>query len=684
MASLLVWILLLASLTIVDSGPVLSDFGADITLLTHDDLQGTQNLFKDSGVLLLSVLPQKDANAACKALGERLWSPELKTTSIQVNLDYLTYEGQYSADQQYFIAPRTEDPRVLTGKGKVKKASGSSKLPVLCTQTAPFSNATYKDNSERWQISIKSGNGIVTGFRDRLTFKFLGVRFAAQPKRFTYSTAYKGTQSHQSALEYGASCVYPGVVSGSEDCLFLNIWTPYLPFSGSKNNKKLKPIMFHIHGGGSSGSDIALDGTSLVSRGDVVAVTINYREANLGSLALDDGTTNGSWGFSDQIAALDWVRANIQDFGGDPDRITITGQSFGAICATSMLGSPKAAGKFAGLIAQSYTSGPFFGLSYATYYDIPTVAANFTSAVLLEANCTRNGDKKAQLECLRALPADKLASLAAQVSLLTKDGTYLTTDRLTLDGSAPIAKVPVLMGTLRDDGASLAPYPTTGGLRTNLINGGFAAQADAIISSGKFPLPPGPDTLLNIFNVTSRVSTDVTFGCLSAATMYAGVHNKLFKVPDVYFYEFNRSYQPTGWKPNGNVCLPPSTPQKPLGDLNVEYFKCHSAEVYYTFGSITRIGLPYRDEDDMRFERFVVDSWTSFARTGDPNPERGFLVARGFGSTREEVDRAGRWRPVEKRGKGLEMRRLQLSSYQTVFGEGEQCEVLGVPVDSYV
>ncbi|KAH6721229.1 Alpha/Beta hydrolase protein [Leptodontidium sp. MPI-SDFR-AT-0119] len=217
------------------------------------------------------------------------------------------------------------------------------------------------------------------------------------------------------------------------------------------------------------------------------SVKTQWIGANLGSLALDDGTTNRNWGFSDQVAALDWVRANIQDFGGDLDRITITGQSFGAIYVTSMLGSPKAAGKFSGLLHRAIRLVRF------SVFRMP-------GAMIFQLN----GDKKAQLECLRALPVKEPANLAAQVNVLTKDGTYLTTDRLTLDGSAPIAKVPVLMGMLRDDGAPFTPYPISGDLRTNLINGGFAAQADAIISSGKFPLPSGPDTFLNIFNVTSR------------------------------------------------------------------------------------------------------------------------------------------------------------------------------------
>lgn len=421
----------------------------------------------------------------------------------------------------------------------------------------------------------------------------------------------------------------------------------------------------------------------MASRGDVVAVTFNYRGGNFGNLALDDGTTNGNWGFSDQVAALDWVRANIQDFGGDLDRITITGQSYGAICAASMLGSPKTVGKFAGIIAQSYTSGSLFGLSYANYYSIATVAENFTSAVLVEANCTSNGDKKLQLECLRALPASMLASLTTQVNVFTNDGTYLTTDRLMLDGSAPITKANVLMGTVRDDSGSFTPFPTTEDLKANLVNGGFEAQADTIISSGKFPLPSGPNPLLNIFNVTARVSTDVTFSCLDAATMYAGVQNKLFNLPNVYFYEFNRSYQPPAWVTPNNVCKAPLTPEKPLGDLSKEYFKCHSAEILYTFGTITRNGLPYRDEHDLKFEQFTVDTWTSFVRTGNPNPDLKFLKARGFENTKQEIEKAGMWKPVSGRTKELEMRRLQWPSSQTVYGEVEQCKVLGLPVDSY-
>ena len=180
-------------------------------------------------------------------------------------------------------------------------------------------------------------------FRDRLSFRFLGVRYAPQPKRFTYSTPYKGTASSD-ATTYGSQCVQSG--GGSEDCLFLNIWTTYLP--AHAGSKQLKPVMFWIHGGaftGGTANDPTFDGGNIASRGDVVMVAINYRLSTLGFLALDDGVTKGNFGFADQINALDWVRNNIQDFGGDPDRITIFGQSAGAASVRAMLASPKSIGK---------------------------------------------------------------------------------------------------------------------------------------------------------------------------------------------------------------------------------------------------------------------------------------------------------------------------------------------------
>ena len=181
-------------------------------------------------------------------------------------------------------------------------------------------------------------------YRDLLTFRFWGIRYAPQPKRFTYSTLYHGSGS-ASALVPGSECVQTTDV-GSEDCLFLNVWTPYLPASGATAPKNsLKAVMFWIHGGaftGGTGSDATNDGGNLAARGDVVVVNINYRLSTLEFLALNDGVTKGNFGLADMITALKWTNENIRAFGGDPSRITIFGQSAGVAATRALLASPPA------------------------------------------------------------------------------------------------------------------------------------------------------------------------------------------------------------------------------------------------------------------------------------------------------------------------------------------------------
>jgi len=186
MLFLLVLAVFLTRSCVVHSSPTLSELGSDITILIHNDLQGMISLLifetlvllntqlskfvvgiksplKDSAMLLLSAISLRDGASACKALGEQLWSADQGQSSIQANLDYVTYQGQYDADQAYLIASDAAGPRTISGKGTVKKLPNNSKLPVLCTQTAPFSNATLKDNSEKWQVSVTSDTTLVTG-----------------------------------------------------------------------------------------------------------------------------------------------------------------------------------------------------------------------------------------------------------------------------------------------------------------------------------------------------------------------------------------------------------------------------------------------------------------------------------------------------------------------------------------
>lgn len=146
------------------------------------------------------------------------------------------------------------------------------------------------------------------------------------------------------------------VVEGeqSEDCLYLNVWTPGV-------DRKRRPVMVWIHGGAfaiGSGSQAIYDGSTLARRGDAVVVTINYRLGPLGFLRLTDLTNGkiqatGNEGILDQVAALEWVRDNIAEFGGDPDNVTIFGESAGGMSVGTLLGLPGARGLFHKAIPQS-------------------------------------------------------------------------------------------------------------------------------------------------------------------------------------------------------------------------------------------------------------------------------------------------------------------------------------------
>ena len=214
----------------------------------------------------------------------------------------------------------------------------------------------------------------------------------------------------QTALAYGSECIQlPG--EGEEDCLFLNIFTSYLP--NTDVSDELRPVMFYIHGGAfvaGTGANPDYDGGNLASRGDVVVVTINYRLGVFGFLALDSSTP-GNYGMADQVVALDWIRANIAAFGGDSNRITVFGQSAGANSVVSLLGSPEAIGKFAAAMPMSHIAGlGLLGDFYTTYSSIEDAAASAVSSVLGPTNCT---SATSQVDCLRSFDAQDLLLLTS-------------------------------------------------------------------------------------------------------------------------------------------------------------------------------------------------------------------------------------------------------------------------------
>lgn len=567
----------------------------------------------------------------------------------------------------------------VSAQGRTQQLPCDTPLPALCQNSAALSSLELTDTSSRWQTAVSTGNATITGYRDKHSFRFQGIKYATIPTRFSDAT-YLPPAGNISALSYGPDCVQGSCSSGtalcSEECLFLNIWTPILPTSKSLKTRK-KAVMVWIHGGGfvsGSGSDTTFDGGAIASRGDVVLVTVNYRLGNLGFLALDDTSLTGNYGLKDQSTALDWLRAHIGAFGGDKDRITVFGQSAGAASVRALLASPEARNKFASAITQSTPQGLNYASTFSKYLTIAE-ATNRTISLLNETGCAADNGKTI-VDCLRAVsPLNLTTGTVASYPVI--DSTFLPTSYLPLGPSAPKLKTTLLTGIMHDDGSPFTSYPTS----TNLTVALVAQNLPVSLPPSLFPLPTTPNTTLAIFNLTSRIATDGFFRCLGQSTAQTAAKNSVFK--STYAYEFARAFQLLSYSPNPPACEAPPSPSHPHGDPAAPYYKCHSGELYYVFGTLMREGAQIRDDNDIVFSQYVLDSWTAFARTGNPVPESAFLEARGFSNTTALVQRAGEWRPVGSGGEGKVLRVLDIRSRSEGWRELEQCEALGFGLGYY-
>jgi len=201
-------------------------------------------------------------------------------------------------------------------------------------------------------VVAQTRSGPVRGMTQQGVHVFRGVRYGADTaaRRFLPPLAPAPWRTIQDATTYGPSCPQRGAPkeAASEDCLFLNVWTPVL------RDGAARPVLFYIHGGAfdeGSGSSPLYDGTRLCQRGDVVVVTVNHRlnafgYLYLGQLAGPEYADSGNAGMLDLVLALRWVRDNIAEFGGDPRRVMLFGQSGGGAKIATLMAMPAAQGLF--------------------------------------------------------------------------------------------------------------------------------------------------------------------------------------------------------------------------------------------------------------------------------------------------------------------------------------------------
>ncbi|KAK6513625.1 hypothetical protein TWF506_008062 [Arthrobotrys conoides] len=675
------------------AAPSLSSLGSALTILKEEDFLAQNSTKTASAILVEKDKTYAQGQSVCSQLTEDVWSPDTQDFSAGVNssLAYQIYLGKYSPVQLFWIKPSSGSPgscRAIKVSGTIKNVPCSRRLPTLCTHSGAWSNFEFTDNSAPYQITVPAGPMQVTGFRDKYGWRFDGIKYADFPGRFRHSKVRQATGA-VSALEFGDYCYQNegwrgGPVGGNEDCLYLNIATPYLPGAAKRN---LKPVLFWFHGGGftgNSGNIRNYDGVAMAARGDIVVVKINYRLGTFGYLAIDGTPIKGNYGFGDMITALKWVKRNIRHFGGDPNKVTLAGDSAGAASVRAMIASPKAAGLFHGGILESMPSGwRGYPGRFTNYTTIEEATQETGNTILQMTGCNTAANKA---HCLRNLDPNVLNLLPARASVPVVDYHIFYSRTLPITGGAGyMNRVPVLIGANRDEGgmtgldftdpnASAVDLLTPIAARSSYFLHGEPKDLVAMAALPEFPTPAGP---YGGQNVSIRILTDINFKCESWATAYSGrKHNTL---GDVYTFTFNRTYQPLWW--TGSQCEPPKTAEHPLGDPDQEYFKCHSGEVDFVLGMTVYSGELPRNEHDIPFQQLIVDYWSSFIKSQNPNPPKAYLKARNYWGTLNQIEATGQWHKFNPYNR--KMRWLQWNGGQVDLDEEEQCEVLDLPLTFY-
>jgi para-nitrobenzyl esterase len=434
---------------------------------------------------------------------------------------------------------------------------------------------------------------------------YLGIPFAAPPVgelRWREPQPVKSWEGIRDCNKYGLACPQPkslfyNVGPTSEDCLYLNVWTP---LKGPDGNL---PVMVWIHGGSfntGAGSLDMYNGKNLAGQ-NVVVVTINYRLGPLGFLSHpllskeSSHGVSGNYGLLDQIAALKWVKNNIKAFGGNPDLVTIYGESAGAMCICDLMVSPLADGLFQRAISESGSFGDAYPLNRE---DTVAKAEGTGKELALKLGCDTAADVLAAMRQKTADEVVKAAFTGYDPNGGTKmrpvvDGWAIPENPWPLFSAGKQKRVPLLIGTNADEG-SIFVYPDP-----KVLSMSEQDYQESIKSLYKEHAPE----VLALFPAATRWDVPATVSKLrtimsfSAGALHAA-DSASRNDQQVYMYQFTRV---------------PDTALKLFGAF-------HGLEIFYVFGNLS---AGYVSIPDSKADRFLSQEmmkyWTNFAKTGDPN-----------------------------------------------------------------
>jgi para-nitrobenzyl esterase len=439
---------------------------------------------------------------------------------------------------------------------------------------------------------VMVAEGLLQGtFEDGLTI-YKGIPFAAPPVddlRWRAPQPVKTWEGIKQATHFAPAPMQGGnPPSGkSEDCLYLNIWTP-----AKSTNEKI-PVLVWIYGGGFSfgcTSEVVYNGEKLANKG-VILVSIAYRVGQLGFLAHPElsaenpDKVSGNYGILDQIAGLQWIQKNIAAFGGDPNKVTIFGESAGAISVSMLCSSPLAKGLFQGAISQS---GGSFGPTRPTTYP----GENMKTLKQAEADGVGFAQKAgvSSIAELRKIEADKLPSgWGMPGAWPITDGWVIPDDQYKLYQAGKYNDVPILIGYNSDEGSSFWP-PKTPEEYISAVKLRYGKFADELIKA----YPVGDS---NVPKTARDLSRDAAFGWHTWS--WARLQSQTGK-SKVYYYYFDQH------------------PDYAKDSPRYGYGSPHGQDVAYVFQNLDASN-PQTTKTDLEISEAMATYWTNFAKYGNPN-----------------------------------------------------------------
>uniref|UniRef100_A0A8C5YNM1 Carboxylic ester hydrolase n=1 Tax=Marmota marmota marmota TaxID=9994 RepID=A0A8C5YNM1_MARMA len=432
------------------------------------------------------------------------------------------------------------------------------------------------------------------------------LRFAAPEPPEPWSGVRDGT-SHpamclQNADAMNIEALNLGIISlppipMSEDCLYLSIYAPAHAREGSN-----LPVMVWIHGGALvMGSASMCDGSILAAIENVLVVTIQYCLGVLGFFSTGDQHATGNWGYLDQVAALRWVQQNITHFGGNPDKVTIFGQSAGGTSVSSLVVSPMSQGLFHGAIMQSGVA-LLPGLITSSSKDVSTMVANLSACGQVES--------EALVSCLRGKSEQEMLAITKTFTVIPAvvDGAFLPRHPQELLASADFHPVPSIIGVNNDEYG----WVITMGVSPPEIHKEIDRETmRAVLQRTSAEMLPAEcaDLLMEEYMRDNKDphTLQLQFQEMMADFFFVMpalqvAHDQSSHAP-VYFYEFQ--HRPSIYK---NI-----KPQHVKAD--------HGDEIIFVFGShINGIRVELTEEEKL-LNRRMMKYWANFARNGNPNGE---------------------------------------------------------------